>query len=73
MTLDEAKARAQEEALARGWPWRGTVRARFTRSWFFIGRKRIEVRSNAESRGSNVYVRFDASTGAIEGASFLPR
>ncbi len=73
MTFEEAKARAHEEAVARGWPWRGAVSARVTRSWIFFGRKRIEVRSNADSRGSNVYVVFDAISGAIEGASFLPR
>lgn len=73
MTLDEAKARALDEATARGWLWREPVSARFTRSWWFFGRKRIVVRSNADLRGSNVYIVFDAASGAIESASFLPR
>ena len=73
MTLDEAKAQAQQEAVARGWSWREPVSARFTRSWIFFGRKLIEVRSNADMRGTNVSVVFDAESGAIERTSFLPR
>ena len=73
MTLEEAKARAAEEAAARGWPWRGTITAQLTRSWLIFGRALIEVHSNSEQRGSNALFVFDATTGEITRAAYLPR
>ena len=59
-------------ATARGWTWLEPVHVRRFRDGFF-GPRRWEVLSNASARGCNVRVVFDDESGALVGASFLPR
>lgn len=73
MTSEEAVEQAQALATERGWPWRSPVAVKGTRRFVLLGRRQIEVRSNASMLGTNVVVLFDAETGRIERAAFLPR
>jgi hypothetical protein len=44
-----------------------------SRAFVFFGRKRLAVWSNADSLGTNVLVEFDAETGEVLHAAWLPR
>jgi hypothetical protein len=59
--LDVARKSAQEE----GWVWRGKVRARKTRQYFFFGPFRWNILTNAGCRGSNIRMVIDDDTGEI--------
>ena len=70
MNSDEAIVRAREIANERGWTWQEPVNVTVEG---FLGRKSLHVWSNANSRGCNVSIRFDAETGALQDAHFAPR
>ena len=69
----EAVERARRCAEERGWAWREPVRVIRSRSFVILGRVTYEVRSNAESRGSNARVIVAADDGSIVEAHWLPR
>lgn len=69
----EALVAARATAAAEGWPWREPVRVQRRRSWFFFGRARWEVWTNADSIGSNVRIVIDETTGEVQEKHFLSR
>ncbi|MBP9205320.1 MAG: hypothetical protein KBG28_15225 [Kofleriaceae bacterium] len=73
--LDEGTAIAGARAVAaeRGWRWEAPVKARRSRTWWPLGRRTWEVRTNAEHIGCNVLVVLDAATGRVVRAAWLPR
>jgi hypothetical protein len=73
MTHEEAIERARALAEERGWTWREPVRVTERRDFVLLGRRRLCVRSNADSRGTNVLVELDAETGEVLHAAWLPR
>jgi hypothetical protein len=73
MTKEEAVDAAREIASQRSWPWVGPVRVQTTSGHVFFGRRCLEVRTNADSRGQNVRVVFDAATGEMVSANWLAR
>ena len=77
MTAEEAIARAKTIAAERGWHWLEPARVTVERPflWFLRGtdKKRLRVRTNYGAIGCTVIVYFDAETGRLEGAGFLPR
>jgi hypothetical protein len=73
ISSEEAVERARRYAEERGWTWREPVRVTRSRSLVVLGRATYEVRSNAESRGSNARVIVAADDGSIVEAHWLPR
>lgn len=73
--LDEgtAIARARAVAAERGWRWEAPIKARRSRTWWPLGRRTWEVRTNAERIGCNVVVVLDAANGRVVRAAWLPR
>ena len=69
---DELIRTARELATARSWTWLEPVRVRRFREGF-LGPRRWEVLSNAGSRGGNVRIVFDDTSGDVVGSFFLPR
>lgn len=64
--------RAAELSVMRGWTWHDPIKVSWGRRCFF-GRVRWTVISNSESRGCNVRVVIDDTTGQIVEAGFNPR
>jgi hypothetical protein len=73
VTADEALDVARAVAAAEGWPWQEPVAVRRQKSWIFFGSASWEVRTNAESLGSNVRIVIDEATGQVTDKHFLPR
>ena len=73
ITPEEAVERARRYAEERGWAWREPVLVTRSRSFVLVGRATYEVRSNADSRGSNARVIVAADDGSILEAHWLPR
>lgn len=72
MTEQEAVAKAQAVASARGWPWEAPVNSKRYRR-FLLGSPRWEILSNASARGLNVRILLDDATGDVLEAHYLPR
>jgi hypothetical protein len=73
ISSEEAVERARQYAEERGWPWHEPVRVTRSRAFVVSGRVTYEVRSNAQSRGSNARVIVAADDGSIVEAYWLPR
>lgn len=73
MTKEEAVEAAHEIAKQRSWPWVGPVRVHTKRDYLFFGRRCLEVWTNADCRGQNVYVMFEARSGEVISANWLTR
>jgi hypothetical protein len=73
MTFEEAIERTRSEAAQRGFYWRDPVKAWIARPWVFFGRREIIVKTNAESRGSNIWAYFVENSGELIHISYIPR
>ena len=73
MNKSEAIEIAKAEAELKGWQWKGIVEAECSKKWLLFGPKIWKVRSNANMRGVNVFVRIDDSTREILASGFGPR
>ncbi len=73
MTREQAIAIARRVADERGWPWTDPIHAKRRGGWLVFGRRRWEVRSNADMIGTNVYIVVDEATQHVITAVWLPR
>jgi hypothetical protein len=75
MTEFEAIEIAQDVAKAEGWLWKEPISAkRRHRKWFEGGPRRYwTVLSNADSRGSNAFVKIDEATREVSISGFRRR
>lgn len=74
MTEAEAITEARIVAAQRGYPWLEPVKAWRHRPWFyFFGRTRITVKTNANSHGGNIWAAFDEKSGELLEIGFARR
>lgn len=75
MSEFEAIELARNIAKAEGWPWKEPIDAKLRRrGWFEGGPRRYwTVLSNADSRGSNVFVKIDDATREVSIRGFRRR
>lgn len=71
--MNDAIKIAQDTAIDEGWPWKGSIHASTFRKWLMIGETYWEVISNVESKGRNVRILIEGSTGKVIRKSFLQR
>jgi hypothetical protein len=65
MNKADAKQIAQNLCLEKGWPWIEPIEVRWGLFYFTI-------RTNAQSRGANVYIRIRKRDGTITYAGIAP-
>lgn len=73
LTQDEALGIAKAAAEAEDWPWEGPFGIWSERTHVLVGRRVWHVYSRAGTRGGNVLIRIDDSTGEVVGKRYLPR
>lgn len=71
MTSIEAVEIAREYAVTQNWPWKEPVKCSKRGGWFTSAS--WEVRSNADSRGSNVLIIVDETSKSVSSGKFFPR
>jgi hypothetical protein len=73
LTQDQALEIAKAAAEAEGWPWEGPFGIWSEKTHVLVGRRVWHVYSHAGTRGENVLIRIDDTTGEVVGKRYLPR